>query len=623
MCGIAGILDCGAGFGRDRLVELALAMRDTMVHRGPDDAGLWADKSCALAHRRLAIIDLSPHGRQPMSNEDDTVQVTYNGEIYNFRELRDELSGHGHVFRTRTDSEVLPHLFESMDAQELTRLEGMYAFGAWHTERRRLLLARDAFGKKPLYHARGPGWFAFASELQALTGLPGFDATIDPEALALYLMLQYVPAPWSIYAGARKLPPGGYLEASLGPDGFDIVRTGRHFEFDAGRRGAEIPRSREARLEALRETLQRAVERRLVSDVPLGAFLSGGVDSSLVVAMMARELGREVKTFSIGFAGTDESEHEYARQVAKLLGTDHHDRIIEIDAVHMAEEIAGALDEPNGDSSCLPTYLLSRFAREQVTVALSGDGGDELFGGYRRYTDTLADAGNWNARLRMLLLGGRWWKPADGYLSQRLLIFGPDEVAKLMGGLPPAIEGLLDDWRRELNSPRLPLIHRMRNLDAASYLPGAVLAKVDRMSMQFSLEVRSPLLDRSVARFAEGLDAADCFQPPSTTKPLLKTLAERYLPAEQMQRPKMGFGLPSNSWSRDDMLSLAQDTVAAPGGELGNHVDRAALGGLIERLGQPGRFSIYQLWPLLILEFWLARHTAASTQPAERLAGGL
>ena len=619
MCGIAGIIDCGAGFGRDRLVELAVAMRETMVHRGPDDAGLWSDGTCALAHRRLSIIDLSPQGRQPMSNEDGTVQVTYNGEIYNFRELRDELSGHGHVFRTRTDTEVLPHLFESMNPGELTRLEGMYALGAWHTERRRLLLARDAFGKKPLYHARGPGWFAFASELQALALLPGFDATIDAEALGLYFMLQYIPAPWSIYAGARKLPPGGYLEASLGPDGFEIVRTGRHFEFLAGRPEAPMPRSREARLDELSETLRRAVERRLVSDVPLGAFLSGGVDSSLVVAMMARELGREVKTFSIGFAGTDESEHEYARQVAKLLGTDHHDRIIEIDAVHMADEIAGALDEPNGDSSCLPTYLLSRFAREHVTVALSGDGGDELFGGYRRYMDTIADVKNWHARLRTLVTGGRWWTPADGYLSTRLLIFSPEDVARLMGGLPSAIEGLLDDWRRELNSPRLPLIHRMRTLDAATYLPGAVLAKVDRMSMRFSLEVRSPLLDRSVARFAEGLDAADCFGPPSTTKPLLKTLAERYLPAEHMQRPKMGFGLPSNSWSRDDMLALARETVAAPGGELGNHVDRAALRGLVERLGQPGRFSIYQVWPLLILEFWLARHTAPGAQPA----GGL
>jgi asparagine synthase (glutamine-hydrolysing) len=384
-----------------------------------------------------------------------------------------------------------------------------------------------------------------------------------------------------------------------------------------------MPRSRGARLETLRELLQRSVQRRLVSDVPLGAFLSGGVDSSLIVAMMTRELGRDVKTFSIGFAGTDESEHEHAREIAKLLGTDHHDEIIEIDAVHMADEIAGALDEPNGDSSCLPTYLLSRFARQQVTVVLSGDGGDELFGGYRRYTDTIADAANWNARLRTLLFRGRWWKPANGYLSPRLLIFGPDNLTRLMGGLPPAIDGVLDDWRRELNDPRLPLIHRMRNLDAATYLPGAVLAKVDRMSMQSSLEVRCPLLDRSVARFAEGLDAADCFRAPSTTKPLLRTLAERYLPAELMQRPKMGFGLPSNSWSRDDMLSLARDTVAAPGGELGNHVDRAALRALVDRLEQPGQFSIYQLWPLLILEFWLAHRTAASTQPGERLVGGL
>lgn len=613
MCGIAGILCAPGQFDVDALTAIATAMRDSMVHRGPDDAGVWVDPAggCALAHRRLAIIDLSSDGRQPLGNADGSVQVTFNGEIYNFMALRQALEAGGHQFRTHTDSEVLPHLFEDLDPAHLHDLDGMFAFGVWQRRQRRLLLARDPFGKKPLYYAEGPGWFAFASELQALAQVPGFTREVDADALALYLMLQYVPAPFSIYRAARKLPAGSWLRVDLEPSGPRIAATQRYWQFQArepGRLGGPSP---DERLEALRPLVRTAVQKRLLSDVPLGAFLSGGVDSALVAAMVTQELGQPLTTFSIGFAGTDETEHLYAREVAAHLGTEHHEELLQPDALHLVQEIAARLDEPNGDSSCLPTWLLCRYTREHVTVALSGDGGDELFGGYGRYRDSINEGGNWLQQARRMLRTRQRWSPAAAYLSPRWLIHQPEQVAGLTGGLPPTVADLLGRWRADLDDRRLPLLHRMRNLDAETYMPGAVLAKVDRMSMQVALEVRCPLLDREVAAYAQGLPAAALWQAPTTTKRLLKDLAARYLPRPWMHRPKMGFGLPSNTWSREAMLDLARQLLCAADTQLGTLLDAAALRALVERQAQPGWFSIYQLWPLLILELWL-RRTAAT-----------
>lgn len=618
MCGIAGIIDLGAGFGRAELQRIATAMRDTMVPRGPDDAGLWLDPAggCALAHRRLSIIDLSADGRQPMGNEDGSVQVTFNGEIYNFATLRDELIAQGHAFRSHTDSEVLPHLFEDLDPAHLDRLDGMFALGIWHRPSRRLLLARDPFGKKPLYYAQGPGWLAFASELRAFVEIPGFDARIDRDALAYYLLLQYVPAPYSLYRSVRKLPPGCSLVADASGDAIALRPVARYFQFQANEpAGASAHRSLAEREEELRLAVREAVRKRLVSDVPLGAFLSGGVDSALVAAMVTRELGQPLRTFSIGFAGTSETEHEQARQVAQHLGTEHHEQLLAPDALQLVQEIAERLDEPNGDSSCLPTFLLSRYTRGQVTVALSGDGGDELFGGYGRYRDTLLEAGTGWRRLAQRLRGRHRDTPADGYLSPRWLTFLPDQVADLLGELPAAPRETLNRWRTALNDARQPLLHRMRNLDVETYLPGAVLAKVDRMSMQVALEVRCPLLDRRVAELAQGLPADACWQPPAQTKRILKELAGRYLPPEWLRRPKMGFGLPSSAWSHEAMLGLARDLLLAPSSRLATLLDERALRTLVERQAQPGLFSIYQVWPLLILELWL-RHQGEMAAPS-------
>jgi asparagine synthase (glutamine-hydrolysing) len=590
-----------------------IAMRDSMVHRGPDDAGIWIDPTggCGLGHRRLSIIDLSEDGRQPMGNADGSIQVTFNGEIYNFQALRDALAGQGHRFRSHTDTEVIPHLLDAFDPRQVSRLDGMFAFGAWEREGRRLILARDPFGKKPLYTARGPGWFAFASELQAFTQIPGFDARIDPDALAYYLLLQYVPAPFSIYRSVRKLPPGSTQLVETA-DGIRVQEPERYFSFQPSEPAAGLVRPLEEDEEELRLRVREAVRKRLMSDVPLGAFLSGGVDSALVAAMVTQELGRPLSTFSIGFAGTTETEHEYAREVARHLGTDHHEEILQPDALELVHEIAQRLDEPNGDSSCLPTYLLSRYTRQHVTVALSGDGGDEVFGGYGRYRDTLMEQSRPLHQAVRMLRNRRLYTPADGYLSLRWLIFEPDQVGALTGGMPGAVAASLAEWRSGLNDRRQPLLHRMRALDAATYMPGAVLPKVDRMSMQVSLEVRCPLLDREVAAFARNLPLSACWRPPAETKRILKRLASRYLPADWMHRRKMGFGLPSNTWSSDGTLRLARDLLLAPDSRIGTLLDAAALTRLIEHQANPGCFSVYQLWPLLILELWLRHHPMAA-----------
>ncbi len=609
MCGVAGIVDHGAGFGRDQIRQIAVAMRDTMIHRGPDDAGVWvnAEGNCALAHRRLSILDLSAQARQPIGNEDGSVQVTFNGEIYNFQELRDVLIDAGHRFRSQTDSEVLPHLFEELDTGQLNKLDGMFGLGVWHERRKELLLARDPFGKKPLYYCSGRGWFAFASELQAFYAIPDFEASLDRDALGLYLLLQYVPAPSTIFANVRKLPAGAYLKIGFNNGAPSRPEIKAYFSFAASEPTRSRMTSVDEQVEELKGLVREAVRKRLMSDVPLGAFLSGGVDSSLVVAMIARELGQPLRTFSIGFSNAEDSEHHFARDVAQRLGTEHHEEVLSPNALDLITEVADVLDEPNGDSSCLPTLLLSRYTRKHVTVALSGDGGDELFGGYLRYQDTLEDQSQWRRRLKWSLKHKRWYRPSDGYLSPRWFIYQPQEVAALLGSLPASVEESLSDWRRILNSNDKPLLHRMRNLDVATYLPGAVLAKVDRMSMQVGLEVRCPLLDKNVTRFAQTLSAENCWRPPSHTKYLLKRLTAQYLPADLVNRRKMGFGLPTSLWSRDAILRFADDILRPASSKLGEFVDKDVLGKMLDSQNRPEYFSIFKLWPLLILELWLQR----------------
>jgi asparagine synthase (glutamine-hydrolysing) len=622
MCGIAGVVDYTGAWSTSDLQDLARRMRDSLTHRGPNDAGLWTspDGRAILGQRRLSIIDLRPEGRQPMLNEDGRVAVTFNGEIYNFQPLRRELEAAGHSFRSRTDTEVLCHLFEGDPGEAVPRLSGMFAFGAWRDAQRELVLARDHFGKKPLYYVRHGAFLAFASELRALMLLPAeMLGDIDPVAVQEYLLLQYVHAPRTVYRHVRKLEPGTYLKVAFGR-GQQVREVKEQFYHFSPREPRPWPlgprRKAEADLvEEFRTILTEAVRDRLVADVPVGAFLSGGNDSSLVVAIMARELGVRAKTYSVGFSNSPSSEHEAARQIADHLGADHHELLVEPSAVDLLPTIVEALDEPNGDSSCLPVYLLCRFARQEVTVALSGDGGDEMFGGYGRYTHTLREAARLIDRLRYLKNHRRPWRAGDAYLSDRVLPMTEPTLRALAGGrLEPETERLFAEMHAVANGGG-PVLHRLRELDAATYMPGAVLAKVDRMSMQFALEVRSPLLDRRVADWAETLPAAACNDGVATKK-VLKQLALRYLPAEIVNRPKQGFGVPDQCWSQGRLLDLAEELLLSPGARLTAHLDPAALRRHLAGQRDPSRFHVYQVWEILVLEQWLRK--AAALPAAQR-----
>ncbi|MEL6212364.1 MAG: asparagine synthase (glutamine-hydrolyzing) [Pseudomonadota bacterium] len=610
MCGIVGVFDLKKACGPETLARLVDTMRDTMVHRGPDDQASWVDPDgvAAFGHRRLSIIDLSPEGRQPMSADGVDAVVTFNGEIYNFQELRDRLIAQGHTFNSRSDTEVLPYLFRDLDASHLARLNGMYALAVWEPKARTLLLARDPFGKKPLYIYEDQDFFAFASEMQAFYALPSFKADIDRDALAEYLMLGYLPGPRTIYKNVRMAAPGGFEKISFAAPGerARTIDSGKFFRFSAQTRASVSQIDKRALKDRLRHQLIRAVERRMVADVPLGAFLSGGVDSALVVSIVRRELDREINTYSIGFEGSDESEHEAAREIANRLGARHHDEMLQPDGIDLIHKIAGVLDQPNGDSSCLPTFLLSEFTRRHVTVALSGDGGDELFGGYGRYRDTLNELADPQLlRRNHPHLDPKKATPADLYFSMRWHIWLPDQATKLLGAMPAAAKARIDEWRAVLNDPSEPVLHRMRTIDAALYMPGGVLAKVDRMSMQHSLEVRCPMLDVEFAETAMGLSEDDCWAGPATTKKILKEIAFDYLPEAWMTRSKKGFGLPANAWAQNDVIELAKNSLGAAGSRTSTLFDPTALAAMIGHQQQPGCFSIYQLWPLIILELWL------------------
>lgn len=596
MCGIAGVLDKRRRLGPDGLASLAGRMADVIAHRGPDDSGVWvsADGRVALSHRRLSILDTSSAAHQPMSSHGGWSHIVFNGEIYNFSDLRSDLEREGVLFRSSGDTEVLLATLERYRQAAFGKLDAMFAF-AWFDERSgELFLARDMFGEKPLYYADTPNFFAFASELSALTLVPDFDLRIDAETIAHYLAFQYVPAPDAIYRGARKLEPGSWLAVSV--EGH--VTTERYYAFAPRRRPARYRSLVEAG-DALEEILASAVGSRLISDVPIGAFLSGGVDSATIVAFANKALDHPVRTFTVGFDGATESEHREAAEMAKHIGTEHHERLLMPDATSLCGTIASALDEPNGDTSCLPTYLLSAFARETVTVALSGDGGDELFGGYGRYLATVDEAA------RRSRAGMEWWTPGRAYWSSRILVFPEDELVALTGVVPHTLSSELTKLRRRLDEDDRPLIHRLREIDASHYMPGAVLAKVDRMSMQHGLEVRAPLLAPEIAAFAASLSDEECIVD-GGGKAVLKEVARRHLPDAWLRRPKRGFGLPMGLWGAGVLLPAARRMFAAEDCRLAAFMPRERLIAYLDRMER--QFGAYRVWSLLILELWLRAH---------------
>jgi asparagine synthase (glutamine-hydrolysing) len=610
MCGIAGIVDKFGKLGPARLAQLAKEAADRMRHRGPDDAGIWLspDGRCALSHRRLSIIDVSSAGHQPMASQTGRSVIAFNGEIYNFLELKRELEAQGMAFRSSSDTEVLVEMLERLGAKALPQFDAMFALGYYDISCQELLLARDIFGEKPLYYVDHENYFAFASELHALANLPGFDARIDRSSIASYLCFQYVPTPQTIYRSARKLPPASYL--TVGPSGAVTIRPYYSFVTSASEHSG---RSLDDLADELESILLTSLRRRLISDVPLGAFLSGGVDSSTVAALVTKKLGIPLQTFSIGFANHPDSEHLEAAEIARMLGTDHRDRVLTADAIELGHHIGTVLDEPNADSSCLPTFLLSGFAREHVTVALSGDGGDEMFGGYGRYFVTVDEwerkrQGSW-------LLGG--WRAGEVYWSNRILVYPDDQLEAAIGEIPVELADRLAKMRRAVDEDRRPLLNVLREADALNYMPGAVLAKVDRMSMQHSLEVRAPLLGIEVADFAKRLAADDCYRQGSG-KLVLKRVASRYLPESWMNRPKRGFGLPMDLWSADKLLPITRSLVLGKDARLPAWLDPGLLARYLERVERD--FNAYRVWSLYILENWLRSHPAVPAEARESLA---
>jgi asparagine synthase (glutamine-hydrolysing) len=610
MCGIAGLYRPRRPFQAPEGERLVRLMTDRLVHRGPDGEGQWSDAQgrCILGHRRLSIIDTSDAGRQPRTSNDGRWVITFNGEIYNFRELKPVIERAGGQVRGRTDTEVLVEALALWGIQALEKLDGMFAFAAYDTLTGDLILARDAFGEKPIYLMDlADGGLAFASELQALECLPGFDASVDLGAMGEVLCFQYIGAPRSIYRKVEKLRPGHWRR---------LTASGQRTSgcFYAFQPAATFDRPLPDLADELEDILIRSIRRRMIADVPLGAFLSGGVDSPTVCALLRRKLGVSISTYSVGFKDEPESEHKTARAFARHLKTDHHELIIEPQAADFLSGIGRLLDEPNADSSCLPTYLLSGLARRDVTVAIGGDGGDEMFGGYNRYFATLEDF----ARHRQ----GRMpdWTPGAGYYGLRLLVAQEPHVEALLGFVPPGLADHLDRLRADLDQARRSLLPAMRRTDVENYLPGAVLGKVDRMSMRHSLEVRTPYLNIELARFAERLPDWMLVRG-MQGKLILREIARRYLPASLIDLPKRGFGLPMSHWARANLHDAGMPMLDAEDGRLAAAFGREAIKNFIASEVPSEGISLARLWTIAVLESWLRHHPAKMPElTAERRA---
>ncbi|HET9985987.1 MAG TPA: asparagine synthase (glutamine-hydrolyzing) [Longimicrobiales bacterium] len=637
MCGIAGI----AALDPRRPLDPAPvhAMLDRLRHRGPDDSGVHVGDGVVLGHRRLSIIDLSG-GHQPLFGQRSSTAVVANGEVYNYRELARELEAKGHVFRTASDTEVAAHAYDEWGLDALDRLDAMLALALWDGERRRLVLARDRMGEKPLFWTVADGLLLFASELTALLAHPAVRAELDPRALSAYLALEYVPAPLCMVAGVHKLEPGTSLVLE---DGEVAVRP--YWRLPAW---APTRLSYAEAVERLRQLLDQAVASRLVSDVPLGVFLSGGIDSSTVAAFAARH--GAVETFSIGFEEASFDERVYAREVAARLGTNHHERVLRgADMPALVPRLAELLDEPLGDASIVPTALLSGFARERITVALGGDAGDELFAGYPMhqaqrvapYARVLGAGGGLLRRaaerlpvshanfalgfkVRTFLRGLEapaplnqgLWLSAFAPAEQRALLAPELWEAAERGAW--AFRALEDGWAAGEGMPR---VARAARLDALTYLPNDILTKVDRASMSVALEVRAPFLARAVVEFAASLPDAYLMKG-LTGKRILRDAVRELLPASVLERPKKGFGIPVAAWLAGPLRELAHDLLGEASLRRAGLFRPEAVSRLLREHEARRADHRKPLWTLLVLELWRrANLGAAVPRPAAPLAG--
>ncbi|MGO9085990.1 MAG: asparagine synthase (glutamine-hydrolyzing) [Candidatus Sulfotelmatobacter sp.] len=617
MCGIAGIV----GARDDSRIDSAIVHRmcQTIVHRGPDDEGVFVKDGAGLGMRRLSIIDLAG-GHQPVFNEDRTAWVVFNGEIYNFRELRRELEAQGHRFHTHTDTEVIVHLYEELGADCVRKLRGMFSFALFDERRRRLLLARDRLGKKPLHYALSGERLLFGSEIKAILAAAPELSTIDSQGLLQYFYFGYIPDPATGFLSIRKLPPGHLLEFDGGE-----VRIRQYW--DLPEYGTYSPASEEECLDALEEKLAEAVRMRLIADVPLGALLSGGTDSSTIVALMARAGSNPVKTFTIGFQQADFNEAPYARKVAERFGTEHHELILEPNVVETVETLARSLEEPFGDSSMLPTYYVCSLARRYVTVVLTGDGGDEAFGGYDRYRTHLQD----RSRFRTPEWAGRWYREhvyprlpyglpgrnvaysislpwPERYMEAVSLVPYQRNFAVLSHDFVSALQGDADPlniFRRYLsNAPASDPLGHILYLDTKTYLPGDILTKVDRMSMAVSLEARVPILDHVFLEWVTSL-TPEWKMGKRGQKYILTRLAERVgVPRDVLHRPKQGFALPLVHWMRHQLKDLVLTTLLEPATIQRGYFNEHGIRHLLREFFSGRTDDYLPIWRLMMFELW-------------------
>ncbi len=632
MCGIVGFLTSKSGNIPE--YEILKKMRDVLIHRGPDDEGEYIrllderGPFVFFGHRRLSIVDLTG-GHQPLSNEEGTVWVVFNGEIYNFKELREELKGRGHQFRTCSDTEVIVHAYEEYKEDCFRYFNGMFAIGIWDEKGKRLVLARDRLGKKPLYYGSIDGTFIFASELKAIMLYPGFPRKVDPMSLMKYLFFEFIPSPHTIFMDAKKIPAASYLIHDK--KGIEIHQYWSPFNLQRGE-GLSF-------LEAewrMVELLKKSVKRRLISDVPLGVFLSGGIDSSTITALAQSEVPGKVKTFSIGFEDPTFDESRYAWLASKYLGTDHQEQVMTPqNLLDLIPNLPNILDEPMADASILPTYLLSKFTREHVTVALGGDGGDELFAGYPTY---LAHK---FARPYKRFLG--FSKPISTFLANLLPVSDDNisfdfKVKKFLSGVnyPDGIRNsiwlgsfpfsenekvLSPEIHAHFNRDRLveeiflyekeypynDTLTKLQYLDLRLYLQESILVKVDRASMACSLEVRAPFLDHELVEFMMGLPSKWKLRG-FTSKYILKKATENRLPDEVISRPKKGFGVPIAKWIKGPLKELFGDLLSIDRMKREGFLNPEYVDELLQDHLLNKRDNRKQLWTLLVWELWAQRY---------------
>lgn len=622
MCGICGIVY----FDKTRQVEddLIPSMCNTILHRGPDDGGTYVKGNVGLGFRRLAIIDLSPTGHQPMCNEDGSVWIAFNGEIYNYPELREDLIKKGHIFRSRSDTETIIHLWEEEGERCVEKLRGMFAFAIWDSNKQSLFLARDREGKKPLFYAEMNDRLIFGSEIKTILQDKEFQTVPDLEAIHHYLAYQSVPAPYSAFKGVKKLPPAHTMLYSNGR-----ISLRRYWKLSyANQRVIRTPQDELNLQEEIIERLREAVKIRLMSEVPLGAFLSGGIDSSIVVALMAGLSEQPVKTFSIGFTNEEYNELPYARMVAERYGTEHHEFVVTPDAQSIFPELVWHYNEPFADSSAIPTYYVSKLAREYVTVILTGDAGDENFAGYPRYQFD----GDYKLKSKLSYalkrfakgnpLTGAFFNSKDpigtfkrlmGLNQQRLLyylrithfheqyqkdLYTPEFRERL--GNSYTVDRMLEIYR---DSDARNFLDSTLDLDLGLYLPDTLMTKVDVASMAHSLEARAPMLDHKFLEFAATIPPELKLKDGKVGKYIFKKAVEPYLPQDVIYRKKMGFGVPIDHWFRAELKDMVYDTLLSQRALQRGYFRRDYIEKILDR-HQAGETWQYLIWNLLMLELW-------------------